>query len=76
MRIRLVVRRIGKSLGLMLLAQAVRNLRVKERVRLRPTGAPGIGYRIVPCDPDFANVMEIAESFMRRYRGALQQLAK
>jgi putative addiction module antidote len=70
------VRRVGNSLGLTLPAQAVRELNVSEGDELFLTEAPGGCYRITPYDPDFAEAMKAAESFMTRYRNALRELAK
>jgi putative addiction module antidote len=73
--VRLTVRKVGNSLGVTLPAQAANTLRVKEGDQLYLTEAPG-GFRITPYDPDFAETMEVAETFMSRYRNALRDLAK
>ena len=73
--VRLTVRKVGNSLGVTLPAQAAHTLRVKEGDQLYLTETPG-GFRITPYDPAFAETMEVAETFMSRYRNALRDLAK
>jgi len=74
--VRVKVRKVGNSLGFILPAHAARALRVSDGDELFLTEAPGGCFRITPYDPDFANAMEAAESFMARYRNALRELAK
>ena len=73
--VRLRVRRVGNSLGVTIPAQAAQALRVGEGDTLYLTEAPG-GFRLTPYDPDFEETMEVAESFMKRYKNALRDLAK
>ena len=73
--VKLTVRRVGNSLGVTLPAQAAQVLHVKEGDELYLTEAPG-GFRLTPYDPTFADTMEAAESFMKRYKNALRDLAK
>ena len=73
--VRLTVRKVGNSLGVTLPAQAAQTLHVREGDTLYLTEAPG-GFRVTAYDPDFAETMEVAEGFMRRYRNALRDLAK
>lgn len=74
--VQLKVRRVGNSLGVTLPASAIRDLNVSEGDELYLTEAPGGCFRITPYDPEFADAMEAAESFMARYRNALRELAK
>ena len=74
--VQLKVRKVGNSLGLTLPAEAAKALRVAEGDQIFLTEAPGGCFRITPYDPDFADAMEAAESFMARYRNALRELAK
>jgi putative addiction module antidote len=74
--VQLKVRKVGNSLGLTLPAEAAKALRVREGDQIFLTEAPGGCFRITPYDPDFADAMEAAESFMTRYRNALRELAK
>ncbi len=70
------IRKVGNSLGVTLPAEAIRALRVREGDRLYLTEAPGGCFRITAYDPEFAEAMEAARSFMDRYRNALRELAK
>ena len=74
--VRLRVRKVGNSLGFTLPAETARALRVGEGDQLFLTEAPDGSFRITPYDPEFADAMEAAESFMARYRNALRELAK
>ena len=74
--VQLKVRKVGNSLGVTLPAEAAQALRVKEGDRLFLTEGPGGTFRVTPYDPDFADAMKAAESFMARYRNALRELAK
>jgi putative addiction module antidote len=73
--VKLTVRRVGNSLGVTLPAQAAQVLHVKEGDELYLTEAPG-GFRLTPYDPTFADTIEAAEAFMKRYKNALRDLAK
>jgi putative addiction module antidote len=73
--VKLVVRKVGNSLGVILPIEAAKLLRVEEGDTLFLTEAPG-GYRISPYDPDFETTITIAEDVMKRYRNALRELAK
>jgi putative addiction module antidote len=73
--IKLTVRKVGNSLGLTLPAEAVKALRVAEGDALYLTETPE-GYQLVAHDPDFELTMGAAESFLKRYRNALRELAK
>jgi putative addiction module antidote len=71
----LTVRKVGNSLGLLLPAQAVKTLHVGEGDKLFLTETPD-GFKLSAYDPDFAETMDLAEGFMRRYRNALRDLAR
>ena len=73
--VRLTVRKVGNSLGVTLPARAAQTLRVREGDILYLTEAPG-GFRLTPYDPHFAETIDLAEGFMRRYKNALRELAK
>ena len=73
--VKLTVRKVGNSLGVTLSSQAAQTLRVKEGDQLYLTETPD-GFRLTPYDPNFRETIEIAESFMRRYKDALRDLAK
>ena len=71
----LTVRRIGKSLGVVLPEQVTGSLRVAEGDKLYVTETPD-GIQLTPYDPDFAETMDIAKEGMRQYRNALRKLAE
>jgi len=75
MTLKLKVRKLGNSLGLVLPKEAAAVLNVEEGDQLYITEAPG-GFRITATDPEFAKQMEIAEKGMRRYRNALRELGR
>ena len=74
--IKLKVRKVGNSLGLVLPREAVARLDVEESSRLYLSEAPDGGYRLTPYDPEFEQQMKIAEEGMRRYRNTLRALAE
>ena len=74
--VQLKVRKVGNSLGVTLPAEAARALKVQEGDVIFVTEGPGGSLRITPYDPEFADAMEAAESFMARYRNALRELAR
>jgi putative addiction module antidote len=74
--IKLKVRKVGNSLGLVLPREAVARLDVKESSQLYLSEAPDGGYRLTPYSPEFEKQMEIAEDGMRRYRNTLRALAE
>jgi putative addiction module antidote len=75
MPIKLKVRRVGNSLGVVLPKEALTRLNVEEGDEIYITEAPD-GFRITAADPEFAKQMELAEKGMKRYRNALRALAK
>jgi putative addiction module antidote len=74
--LKLKVRKIGNSLGIVLPKEAVTRLRAGDGDRLFLVEAPDGTYRLTPYDPEFERQMEIAEEGMARYRNALRTLAK
>ena len=74
--VQLKVRKVGNSLGVTLPAEAARAMKVREGDPLYLTEGPDGSFRITPYDPEFADAMKVAESFMARYRNTLRELAK
>jgi putative addiction module antidote len=72
--VKITVRKIGNSLGVILPAEAAATLGVVEGDRLFLTEAPD-GLRVTAYDPEFERKMRVAENGMRRYRNALRELA-
>lgn len=71
----LKVRKVGNSLGVTFSTEVVHKLRVGEGDQIFLTEGPD-GFRLTPYDPDFKETMDLAESFMKRYKNALRDLAK
>ena len=72
----LKVHKVGKSLYLRLPRDAANTLRVSEGDVVYLTETTDGGYRITPLYPECERQMELAEEGMRRYRSALNELAK
>jgi len=70
------VRKIGNSLGIVLSREVLQVLRVEEGTTLYLTESPDGALRVTPDKPGFADMMELAERGMRKYRNALRELAK
>ena len=73
--VKLTVRRVGNSLGVILPQEALSMLRVGEGDSLLVTESPE-GVRLTPYDPEFERQMKAAEDVLRRYRNAFRELAK
>jgi putative addiction module antidote len=73
--VRMTVRKIGNSLGVILPAEAAAALQVAEGDKLFLTQSPE-GFRITPYDPAFERQMKVASKGMKKYRNALRELAK
>jgi putative addiction module antidote len=76
MTVELKLRKIGNSVGLVLPKETLSRLNAGEGDILFLTEAPDGGFRVTAADPEFAGKMEVAESLSRRYRNALNELAK
>jgi putative addiction module antidote len=73
--VKLTIRRVGNSLGVILPSATTRALKVKEGDTLFLVEGPD-GYRITAHDPDFERQMKVAEKVLRRHRNALRELSK
>lgn len=76
MPIKTKIRKIGNSYGIVLPKEALHAMKVKEGDEVYLTDAPGCSMRMSPDRSGFAKKAAIAEDLMRRYRNALQELAK
>lgn len=76
MAIKTKVRKIGNSLGIVLPKEALQAMNVEEGAALYITKAPKDSIHVSPEDPEFDEVMKIAEEGMAKYRNALRELAK
>lgn len=72
---KLKIRKIGNSLGASIPKEILEKLMVKEGDYLYVTETPE-GILLSPYDPEFAEVLEIAQDVSSRYRNALKQLAE
>lgn len=73
--IRILVRKVGNSLGVILPAEATKSLGVSEGDSLYLTESPD-GLRVTPFNPEFAAEMTAGLDIMKRYRNALRELSK
>ena len=70
------LRKIGNSLGVILPKKTLADLNVEEGQSLYISKAADGSLRITPSDDDFEKSMKVFESLNRRYRNALNELAK
>jgi putative addiction module antidote len=73
--VKLTVRKIGNSLGVILPQDALNLLSLKEGDQLVMTASPD-GARLTASDPEFERQLAIGEDLIRRYRNTLKELAK
>ncbi len=71
----LKIRKWGGSLGVTLPRQVLDDLGVAEGDELYAVRTPN-GVELTRFDPEFADVMEDADDYMRRHRNAMRELAK
>jgi putative addiction module antidote len=70
------IKRIGNSTGLILPKELLAKLQLKQGDSLFVIELPEGGLKLVPHDPTFERGMEIARKAMKTYRNALRELAK
>ena len=70
------IKRIGNSEGLILPRELMRRLDLKHGQQLHITELPGGGFQALPYDPDFEKTMEIVDEIIDEYRDTLAALAK
>jgi len=70
------IKRIGNSTGLILPKALLAKLQLKQGDVLFVTEMAEGGIKLVPHDPTFERGMEIARKAMKTYRNALRELAK
>ena len=73
---KLEVKRIGNSTGLILPKELLSQLNVRRGQWLYVTSMPDGGVRLTPYDPDFEKAMAIVDDIMDEYRDTLKALAK
>jgi putative addiction module antidote len=70
------IKRIGNSAGLILPKELLAKLQLKQGDWLFVTELAEGGFKLAPHDPNFERGMEIARKAMGTYRNALRELAK
>lgn len=70
------IKKIGNSDGLILSRELMQRLDLKRGQQLHLTELAGGGFQALPYDPDFEKTMDIAEEIMDEYRDTLAALAK
>jgi len=73
---KLEVKKIGNSTGLILPKELLAQLDIKQGQSLYVTRLPDGGVRLTPFDPEFEKAMAIADEIMDEYRDTLKALAK
>ena len=73
---KLQVKKIGNSTGLILPKELLSELDIKQGQWLYVTSLPDGGVRLTPYDPDFEKVMSVVDDLMAEYRDTLKALAK
>lgn len=72
---KLEVRKIGNSVGVILPKQLTDKLHAAEGDLLNVIESPE-GVILTPYDPDFDNAMKAYAKFSKKYKNALRELAK
>jgi putative addiction module antidote len=73
--VRLKIRRIGKSAGIVIPKHVLARLRLAEGHSVFLTEAPN-GFRVTVHDAEFEEQMTLAEQVMRKRRNALRELGR
>ncbi|MCB1120944.1 MAG: AbrB/MazE/SpoVT family DNA-binding domain-containing protein [Verrucomicrobiae bacterium] len=76
MVLKLKLRKVGNSVGVVIPKQALRKMDAKEGDVLVLSETPDGGFRVTPDKESFADQMAIAEDIANRYRNTLNELAK
>jgi putative addiction module antidote len=73
---KLEVKKIGNSTGLILPRELVSRLNLQQGQWLHVTESADGGVRLTPYDPDFDQAMAIVDEIMDEYKDTLRALAK
>ncbi|MGA2751269.1 MAG: AbrB family transcriptional regulator [Verrucomicrobiota bacterium] len=76
MVLELKLRKVGKSIGLVLPNEALARLNAGDGDAVYLTDTTDGGFRLTASNPEFARKLKATESLSRRYRHALKELAK
>jgi putative addiction module antidote len=74
--VKLEIKKVGNSDGLILPRELMQRLDLKRGQQLHITELAGGGFQALPYDPDFDKTMEAADEIMDEYRDTLAALAK
>ena len=73
---KLEIKRIGNSDGLILPRELMQRLDLKRGQQLHVTELAGGGLQLLPYNPDFEKTMATVDEIMDEYRDTLAALAK
>ena len=73
--VKLKIRAVGSSAGVILPKETLAHMGVREGDELYLVESPE-GYRMTPFDPDFEDQLESARKGMEAYKNTLRELAK
>ena len=73
---KLEIKRIGNSTGVILPKELLTRLQLKQGQQLHITELPSGGFQALPYDPEFQKTMEIVDEIIDEYRDTLAALAK
>lgn len=73
---RVEIKKIGNSDGLILPRELMQRLDLKRGQQLSVVELAGGGLQLLPYDPDFEQTLEIADEIMDEYKDTLAALAK
>ena len=73
---KLEIKKIGNSTGLILPKELMAKLDLKQGQWLHVTELPDGGVRLTPYDPDFDEAMAIVDEIMDEYKDTLRALAQ
>jgi putative addiction module antidote len=76
MVLELKLRKIGNSVGVVLPKEALARLNAGNGDAVFLTDATDGGFRLTASNPEFARKMKAVDNLSRRYRHALNELAK
>ncbi len=76
MVLKLKLRKIGNSVGVVIPKEALNKMDSKQGDTLILSETPDGGFRVTPDKESFAEQMAVAEDIANRYRNTLNELAK
>jgi antitoxin MazE len=74
--VKLEIKRIGNSDGLILPRELMQRLDLKRGQQLHVTELAGGGLQLLPYNPDFEKTLETVDEIMDEYRDTLAALAR